>query len=196
MTTPLTIGPSSLWSFDNNTLDSLSIFHGTPINHPTYQSPGINGYGFALSLNRTRNQYVNVTSYRNLTYTSFTVQMWFYCITLTSGDYGLFGQNHAATTNEFLHYIIRNLEVYLGFYSNDLLGSKIIQMETWYHVAFVYDYSSKQQIIYLNGKVDASATGRLCYLGTSGSITIGSSLGESFSGFDENVQFFIPDKCL
>lgn len=164
---------SSLWSFDNNTLDSLSNFHGTPINSPTYKSPGINGYGFALSLNRTRNQCVRVTNFRNLSFRSFTVQMWFYLTTLTNADHGLFEQKDSGFTNHFLHYIIRNERIYLGFYFNDISGITDTEINTWYHVTFVYDYSLLKQFIYLNGKLDRSLSPKDPYQGQSGSIFIG-----------------------
>jgi hypothetical protein len=163
---------TSYWPFDNNTLDILSNFDGIVVNNASYKTPGINGYGSALSVNQNQNQFVEVSTYRNLTYRSFTVEMWFYCIDLTSADYGLFGQYYAQTTDQSLHYIIRNTLTYMGFWSDDLPGSTIIQINTWYHVAFVYDYSPWTKTIYLNGILDSSSSSSP-YQGTSGSIVIG-----------------------
>ena len=174
---------TSLWSFDNNTEDSLSSFNGRIVNNATYKTPGINGYGSALSLDRNQQQYVEVPTYRDLTKRSFTVEMWFYSKNLTNNiNYGLFGQHHASNTSLSLHYIIRSLKMRLGFYNNDLDSSTIIQIFTWYHVAFVYDNASTTQKIYLNGILDRSRSGASSYQGTSGSILIGSTL-VSFSYF-------------
>jgi hypothetical protein len=98
--------------------------------------------------------------------------MWFYCTDLTSADSGLFGQYHDSVTDQSLHYPIRNYKLYMGFFGDDLLGSTTIQINTWYHVAFVYDLPSSTQKIYLNGKLDGNRSS-FPYQGTSGSIVIG-----------------------
>ena len=164
---------SSFWSFDNNTKDSLSILNGIPINSPTYKSPGINGYGSALLINRTNQQFVNVSTYRNLSYRSFTVEMWFNSDQLTMDDYGLFGQCDSPSLDHSLHYVIRNFNLHLGFYNDDLSSLTLIEINSWYHVAFVYDYPTSNQIIYLNGKIDCYQRSLGPYEGTSGSIVIG-----------------------
>ena len=156
-------------------------FHGTPIHSPTYKSPGINGYGSALSLDRNSQQYVQVNAYRNLANRSFTVEMWFYCTDLTHNNQGLFGQYQYPNTSHYLHYQIRYNKTYLGFYSNDVPGSIEIEINTWYHVAFIYDFSLSQQLIYLKGILDGKKGSAQAYQGTSGSINIGEA-GEYFSG--------------
>ena len=164
---------TSFWSFDNHTLDDLAGFHGTPVGNLTYKSPGINGYGSALSIDPSRNEFVEVKVYRNLAQRSFTVEMWFYCTNLTNNNYGLFQQNQYPNKSHSLHYQIRNNKTFLGFYINDVSGSIEIKIDTWYHVAFVYDFSSSNQIIYLNGVLDGIKGFAQAYQGTSGSINIG-----------------------
>jgi hypothetical protein len=53
----------SFWSFDNNTLDILSGFDEGSINSSTYITPGINGYSYALSVNGTIGQFVQISTY-------------------------------------------------------------------------------------------------------------------------------------
>ena len=172
----------SFWSFDNTTSDSTSVFNGVGVNSPTFYTPGIDGYGSALSINRASSQYVNVTTYRNLSYTSFTVELWFYWTGSTSADYGFFGQYYAATTDKALHYQIRNYLLQLAFYNDDLMSSSTIQSNRWYHVAFVYDYPTSKQKIYINGILDASRTSSP-YQGIAGAIVIGKTEpSNSFSG--------------
>lgn len=171
----------SFWSFDNNTSDSLSNFNGTFIGNPTYITPGINSYGSALSFALNQYHYVEISRYKNLTYRSFTVEMWFYCTSLTNSQQGLFGQDHSSNIDESLHYQIRNSKLFLGFYSDDLEGSSTIQTNTWYHAAFVYNYLSSTQQIYLNGKLDGNRSSST-YKGTSGSIVIGQTSQSASNG--------------
>ena len=56
---------------------------------------------------------------------------------------------------------------------DDLSGATIIQINTWYHVAFVYNYSSSTQSIYLNGKLDSNRISDSAYKGSPGVIVIG-----------------------
>ena len=72
-----TESPSRIrWSFDGHANDLYNIYNGTEKNGPTYISPGYNGQGLALSLNGTQSQYVLVPTYKNLTYRSFTWEIW------------------------------------------------------------------------------------------------------------------------
>ena len=152
------------------------------MNSATYYTPGINGYGSALSLTRSSSQYVTVSTYRNLTYRSFTVEMWFYATSLTTGDFGLFGQFYDAVTDQAIHYIIRNYKLLLAFFGDDLMDSNVIQANTWYHVAFVYDYPSSTQMIYLNGVLGGNRSSGF-YQAMSGAITIGRVGGSSFPSY-------------
>jgi hypothetical protein len=167
-------------------MDSLSIFNGVSVNYTTYTTPGINGYGSALSVNQTNGQYVNVPTYRNLSYTSFTVELWLYWTNLSNADYGFFGQYYAQAPDQSLHLIIRNYALYMGFWNDDLAASTVLKTNNWYHAAFVYDYSNLTQTIYLNGQIDGNRSSAP-YQGRSGSIVIGMTeqiLGapEYFSG--------------
>jgi hypothetical protein len=117
-------------------------------------------------------QYVNVQKYRNLVARSFTIEMWFYSTSLTNQNNGLFGQYYAQNTDQSLHCMIRNRTLYFGFYSDDVSGSSIIQVNTWYHAAFVFDNSSRTKIIYLNRIVNGSHNSSF-YHGLNSSIVIG-----------------------
>ena len=163
---------SSLWSFDNNALDSLSGYNGIGINSPSYYTPGINGYGSALLLDELNSQYVSVPEYRNLAYRSFTIEMWIYPTGLTNADNGLFNHFHDWAADQLLHCTIRSYVLYFGFYRDDIYGSSVIQNNQWYHVAFVFDYFSLTKTIYLNGILDSSGDSS-CYQGLNGSISIG-----------------------
>ncbi|CAF1466854.1 unnamed protein product [Rotaria sp. Silwood1] len=194
-TTASTVNVSAYWSFDNTLVDSYGIYNGQPINSPTYASstnlPYV-GHGQALYFNSASNQSVLVsTSYFNLSYTSFTIESWIYLASLTN-DRGIFGQCQCSTcSNQCLFFIIRNNRLYIDFTSNYLTGSTAISTGYWYHIAFVYSYDTRQQILYLNGVQDAIKSNAQPYQGQNGSIQIGSTQAYStmnfFYGYIDNV---------
>lgn len=55
------------------------------------------------------------SSFVDLTYKSFTVEMWFYPTMLTSGDFGLFGQCQTPIQDLCLILMIRNYRLLLAF---------------------------------------------------------------------------------
>ncbi|CAF1643220.1 unnamed protein product [Adineta ricciae] len=120
--------------------------------------------------------------------------MWFYCTCLSmDDDYGFFVQSHIQFKDHTLHYIIRNFSLFMGFYDDDLRGSTMIQLSTWYHVAFVYDYSLLKQSIYLNGILICNTISSGPYKGTSGAIIIGKAESccvspKNFSGVIDEVS--------
>ena len=63
----------------------------------------------------------------------------------------------------------------MGFTLDDLIGLTTLSINTWYHVAYVYDYSSETQSVYLQGVLDNSKTSAGPYQGQNGSMYIGSS---------------------
>jgi hypothetical protein len=67
----------------------------------------------------------------------------------------------------------------IGFWGYDLYDVTTLsssQAGIWIHIAFVYDYSLKQQIIYQNGYKNTQVTlagSPAAYVGTSGLVNIG-----------------------
>ncbi len=116
-TTPLPI-ITAIWNFNNNTNDQYNIYNGIAVNAPTYATGYTNLTNTALKLNAPASQYVNISDpFLNLTYRSFTIEIWFYPTTLASSDYGLFGQCQTASMDLCLACMIRNNFTYLSFYS-------------------------------------------------------------------------------
>jgi hypothetical protein len=108
---------------------------------------------------------------------SFTVQLWFYFTRIATQDNAFFGQQSLSNVGDYCLFLMSRFgKLYMGFYNDDTTGSTILQSNTWYHAAFVYDNDKRQRLIYRNGILDGqSATGVGPYLGTSGSMTIGSA---------------------
>ncbi len=82
-TVPITLLPTEIfWSFDSNYDDLYNVYNGIGINNVSFVSPGYTGYGSALSLNASKSEYVLVSKFLNMTYTSFTWELWAYPMSL------------------------------------------------------------------------------------------------------------------
>ena len=149
------------------------------------------GSGQALLLNGI-NQYFTVSSpVLPLNSTSFTIEAWIYAGSF-SGDRGIFGQCQCSTcANQCLYFICRGGRLYIDFTLNDLWGTTVLTINTWHHVAFVYNSQTQQQILYVNGVQDGIKSNTASYQGVNASIQIGSTQAfgslNYFSGFIDNV---------
>ncbi|CAF4617103.1 unnamed protein product [Rotaria socialis] len=173
-----------LWAFDNNLDDLHNNFQGVGTNGPTYSSPGITGYGTCLYLNATSSQSVTILAppFLNMTLTSFSLFAWVKATSLHNtatdsySDNVIFGQCQQTVQDKCLHIIVRNQYTYLGFFADDISGVTLLSTNTWYHMGYVYDYSTKTQYIYVNGVLDVSGSPKGPYQGTMGNLTIGTNV--------------------
>lgn len=105
--------------------------NGVGTNNPTYLSPGYNGAGACLVLNKALSQSVTVLSppILMMNYTSFTFEVWIYanslCDGLSCSHNAIFGQLEQEATDQGLHLVIRNRHIYLGFYNDDISGNTV-----------------------------------------------------------------------
>jgi len=156
--------------------------------------PPFVGQGQALSLLSASSQYVDVsTSFFNLSSRSFTIQAWIFFNTTSASDRGIFGQCQCSTcANQCLYFITRSTRLHIGFTLNELTGTTDLSASVWYHVTFVYNYDTKQQILYINGVQDAIKSNAAAYQGVNGAIRIGASQVYSnmayFNGYIDNVK--------
>ncbi|CAF1153593.1 unnamed protein product [Adineta steineri] len=183
---------------ENNAFDVISGLSGTGVNSPTYVTPGITGSGYALKLIRSSHQYITIPIYKSFVNTSFTVEMWIYPTSLDVNYHALFTQRDTESHDHYLHLVIENFQLNMEFYSNGVKGTTSLTANAWYHIAFVYDYSSKTQTIYLNGNQDASRSSAGPYLGMTGSITIGHlpniEGNTNFDGYIDQVSLTMSAK--
>jgi hypothetical protein len=179
------------WGFDNDANDLYGVYNGALINGATFSNNAYFGYGYNLALNNSVNQSMIIaTPLLNLSYTSFTVEAWIYGISLT-GDNAIFSQCQCnSCQDQCLYLIIRNYKLYMGFSLDDVIGSTVLTINTWYHVAFVYDYSTRTQSLYVQGVLDTSRSSAGPYQGQSGTTIIGSSVltTSSFNGYIDNMK--------
>ncbi len=86
-------------------------------------------------------------------------------------DNAIFGHGTVGTRNG-LHLAERGTGVYFGFYSDDLGGNTSMVANRYYHICWVYNRSTAQKLIYLNGVLDGSTT-QNTYTGTGNNFEIG-----------------------
>ena len=193
-TTTTTVAPTArviYWSFDTDVTDAYGTYNGTLVNGATLSNNTYFGMGAALAGNNSLNQSAIVTTpFLNLSYTSFTIEAWILGFALT-GDNGIFGQCQCTSCqDQCLFLIIRNYKMYMGFMLDDVVGLTTLSANTWYHVAYVYDYSALTQSVYIQGVLDNSKSSAGPYQGRNGSILLGSShlSGSSFNGIIDNLR--------
>ncbi len=162
---------------------------------------GIFGRGSAISFTQTSHQYVAITSKQLLlSGTSFTIELWIYPIkTEPNNDYGLFGQCSVNSPNLCFHFNIRSSKLYCAFWVNDVGGKTTLQINTWSHVACVYNLATLTQQVWLNGVVDGSKFPAAPYEGSSGTTTIGATFANwplysplifcGYIGYIDEVRF-------
>ena len=151
---------NAFWSFDGHLNEQNLQYNGISINNISYISPGITGYGSALNLNANFSQYVliNPSVTLNLSMRSFTFEFWINPYSLPTNDRGMIGQCQSMNASRCLHLTLRSGKVRMSFFSNACDGTKILSINTWYHLAFVYDYSRTSQTIYIDGIIECNRT--------------------------------------
>ncbi|UJR24399.1 hypothetical protein I4U23_005776 [Adineta vaga] len=185
-----------IWYFNNNTNDFYNIYNGIGINNISYSSLSLINNSLSLYLQSKFYQYVEILSPSlDLNNRSFTFELLINPFILNNSYfYGLIGQCTTSSTNQCLHLAIRNSYLFFGFFQNDCVGQTILNSSTWYHVAFVYSYELRRQIIYLNGLIDGERYSVDPYQGNSStSLTIGMILPQdkqwSFDGLIDQISF-------
>ena len=152
------------------------------------------GYGRGLSLTASSSQYFTVLSpFLDLSSKSFTIEARIFPIISSSADFGIFSTFQCfICTNQGLSLLIRNYQLYVIFTNNDLAGNTTLVTNTWYHIAFVYNYNTYQQILYINGVQDVMKSNAAPYQGLNGTLIIGASQAYSllryFNGYIDNFK--------
>ena len=145
------------WLFDENFVDQTRTFNLTSTNGVSFTTDGYVGQAAVFTLD----------AYQLLTgpniplgNTGFTVDAWLYITQLRDViDHEILGICHWSSTDQCLHLTIRQTSgvynLYMGFYDDDLSGVTPLQLDTWYHAAFVFEYPTRRQSIYLNGILES-----------------------------------------
>jgi hypothetical protein len=113
------------------------------------------------------------TPFIYLTNVSFTIEAWIQPTAHPNpSDHDILGMCQSGSNDYCLQLLIRSQKLYFGFYGDDLTGGTAISLNQWINVAFVFDATTKQQTIYLNGYSDGSRTANNVLLLKAGNVTI------------------------
>ena len=194
------------WTFDSTYQDRSFTFNGTPINNLTFSSSTITGYGSSLSFNASMNQSLSFDQpFLPLFKRSWTFEAWIYIPNLQSGvEYPVVGQCQSLNTSKCLHLTVRYARLHLGFYNDGLDGVTNLTASRWYHIAFLFNCTTRNQSVYLDGVLDATRQSNYTYRATNGCLTIGMSTVRSptsyFNGLIDQFSYTkrskTPDEIL
>ncbi len=143
--------------------------------------PGIIGERSAIRLFCNLKQYVTIDyrfDFRNI---SFSISTWIYLYS-NQPEMTIFAQCRVHKKAQCLFLRIKNQKMLFGFYGSDTSGNTTLKINHWHHVAFVYNYTSRTQTVYLDGIVNGRGSSSV-YLGVPYNITIGRGLQSTRSCF-------------
>ena len=163
------------WLFDGNYRDQMNTYNATPTNTMSFATTGY--LNQALQFASNGNVMLNIP-YIPLSSTSFTIDVWLYVTGLVNiNDNAIFGYCYQTVMYKCLHLTFRlsgsNYHLYFGFFHADCEGVTSIILNTWMHVAFVFDMTTLTQRIYLNGVLENSCTQSSAVTASPTGITIG-----------------------
>ena len=160
----------AFYSFDSVTTDATGNYPLSGIPSLTYVPGWI---GAAAAFDAANAQYLTASN-MPISSTDFSIDFWFYALNVSSSwDIPFMGQCAGQGTSLCLFMSIINTRLCFGFFNNDIGGSTIITPYTWHHVAFVFENSTVQRYIYLNGVLDVQATAVGPLQATTGAFTVG-----------------------
>ena len=131
---------------------------------------------------------------------SFTIAMWINPVLYTN-EQVFFGQHESGSSDLSMHFRLGGPNigggnvpprgVRMGFYSNDLdTPGELIEDDTWYHIAFWYDFENQTRRIYVDG-VQQAEDAATPYLGTSGETRIGQwNNSQWYRGMIDDVRIY------
>lgn len=124
----------------------------------------------------------------------FTAEAWIKLDSTVSGERPILlmrlpSGSGASSTSQFLHLVIRNEKAYLGFYFNDLSGEQVLANDTWYHVTWRYNHTTKEQAIFINGELDTKRNVPESFKGTS-QLHLGNSWADGLNSFKGTIDEF------
>lgn len=87
----------------------------------------------------------------NFYQTSLTVEAWIYPLAVYITDMIIYSQTNASLAYQYMWMMLRNGKNYGAFFADDVTGPTVFQVNQWQHIAFTYNYSTRTQVVYVNG---------------------------------------------
>ena len=140
-------------------------------------------------------QYVSIAQpFLPLFNRSWTFEGWIYFFNLINGTvHPIVGQFESTSPNKYLHLIVIERRLRLGFFDDDIDSTSTLTASRWYHFASVFDSANRNQSIYLDGILDASRLADKPYLGTTGGLDIGVTfwfgVSDYFDGLIDQLSY-------
>jgi hypothetical protein len=176
------------YSLNGNVNNSIGagLYNGTVIGVPRYAT-GLN-QALAFSFNGGRKISTTTPANLGLVDSSFTVDAWVNFSFPTLSSFSVFGTSATGAQDQGLQLGEQNDKPYFGFYMDDTQGNTVINPNTWYNIAWVYEAGN--QDIYVNGLLDVSSSGHFGFDGTSVVTIGGSCCSSNMNGLIEDVGIF------
>ncbi|CAF4212978.1 unnamed protein product [Rotaria socialis] len=152
-TTTTTTTTSTALSLCNSSCISTLISNTSLVAFYTFDSVFTDSSGFSNNLSGTYQSFV--TGYVNNAVSFIYASSQRLTSSQTMNFYQL---SWAISYDMELFLQTKNNLLCFGFYGDDTSGSTTILTNTWYHVAWVFDYTNRIRHIYLNGYISATTT--------------------------------------
>lgn len=121
---------TALWPLDVNVRDLMNYYNGTVIGNSSFVT------GYARGAIKISNDDYIQSSYINFYLQSFTIELWFYLTNFINGS-PFFGECLSDIANECLHIgTDSNSYLFMGFWSDDVYGSTVINANQWLSCCF------------------------------------------------------------
>lgn len=141
-------------------IDTFAGRNGTLVNTPTLGVYGIDGT--AINYTSGANEYANVNTVQSMTYTTFTISMWWVGGAPTASSY-MFGQSNGGASNNDDLFCYRRTDNKLtcrfnnGAGNNDILSTNTFEKNNLHHLVYKYDGSRCE--LYVDDVLEGTNTG-------------------------------------
>jgi hypothetical protein len=193
--------PVGQYLFGGDLTDSSGNGHdGTSLGGTSYVSDREAAASSALSVVTTSGDYSGAnsslgTSYAFTVSDSFTISLWFYASTYGDSDYPTLIKQWATANSVFQYYITFNkgagtIQTQVGPHNMVSFGpTKSFTLNTWHHVALVYDRTVTTVTGYLDGSFFGTVDASYAYSGSpsEGPLVLG---GDSYEGNLDDVRIY------
>jgi hypothetical protein len=182
------------WSLEGSTLTyPIAYLQNSTTDNQSCFVPGVMGESSAIILSADLKQYFTIDYPFNFQNTSFSVSAWIY-LNSNQTNMTVFGQCGNGSSSYCLQMYIQTQFIFFSWSSStagsDITSNTRLNINRWYHLAFVCDSALITQTIYVDGLVDSILTQLGYQPSTLSNITIGRVLNSENTYFDGMIDRF------